>query len=93
MAKRACVISWSSSGRASKWPWTKLTDVPDLDDALVDRISEQSDAQAGGLSIRELERVRDDNLIGIVEALERTGDAGWGAGALLRDARSAMRDA
>ena len=66
--------------------------MPDLDDALVDRIAAQSDAQAGGLSIRELERIRDDNLIGIMEALERTGGSGWGAGGtLLRDARDMMR--
>ena len=78
-------------GPCLKWPWTKLTDVPDLDDALVDRIAGQSDAQAGGLSIRELERIRDDNLIGIMEALERTGESGWGAGGLLKEARRAMR--
>ncbi|MCY4284627.1 MAG: 3-hydroxyacyl-CoA dehydrogenase NAD-binding domain-containing protein [Thiotrichales bacterium] len=79
-------------GPCLKWPWTKLTDVPDLDEALVDRIAAQSDAQAAGLSIRALERIRDDNLIGIMEALERTGDAGWGAGARLREARDAMRE-
>ena len=79
-------------GPCLKWPWTKLTDVPDLDEALVDKIAEQSDTQAAGLSIRELERIRDDNLIGIMEALERTGESGWGAGTLLRDARRAMRD-
>ena len=78
-------------GPCLKWPWTKLTDVPDLDDALVDVISGQSDAQAGGLSIRELERIRDDNLIGIMEALERTGESGWGAGGLLREARDTLR--
>ena len=77
-------------GPCLKWPWTKLTDVPDLDEALVDRIAGQSDAQAAGLSIRELERIRDDNLIGIMEALERTGASGWGAGALLREARRTM---
>ena len=79
-------------GPCLEWPWTKLTDVPDLDDALVDTISNQSDAQAAGLSIRELERIRDDNLIGVMEALERTGESGWGAGALLREARRAMRE-
>ena len=79
-------------GPCLKWPWTKLTDVPDLDDALVDRIAGQSDAQARGLSIREQERIRDDNLIGIMEALERTGESGWGAGGLLRNARRTMRD-
>ena len=79
-------------GPCLAWPWTKLTDVPDLDDALVDRIARQSDEQAAGLSIRELERVRDDNLVRIMEALERTGESGWGAGALLRDARRTMRE-
>ena len=79
-------------GPCLAWPWTKLTDVPDLDDALVDRIARQSDEQAAGLSIRELERARDDNLVGIMEALERSGESGWGAGALLRDARRAMRE-
>ena len=79
-------------GPCLAWPWTKLTDVPDLDDALVDKIARQSDEQAAGLSIRELERVRDDNLVGIMEALERAGESGWGAGALLRDARRVMRE-
>ena len=78
-------------GPCLKWPWTKLTDVPGLDEAFVDRIAGQSDTQAAGLSIRELERIRDDNLIGIMEALERTGASGWGAGGLLREARDAMR--
>ena len=78
-------------GPCLQWPWTKLTDVPDLDGALVDRIAAQSDAQAGSLSIRELERIRDDNLIGIMEALERTGGSGWGAGTLLSDARRTLR--
>ena len=79
-------------GPCLQWPWTKLTDVPDLDDALVDRIADQSDTQAVGMSIRELERIRDENLIGIMEALERTGESGWGAGALLREARRVMRE-
>ena len=79
-------------GPCLKWPWTKLTEVPELDEALVDRIADQSDAQAAGLSIRELERIRDDNLIGIMEALERTEASGWGAGALLREARNSMRE-
>ena len=79
-------------GPCLAWPWTKLTDVPDLDDALIDRIAGQSDAQAAGRSIRELERIRDDNLAGIMEALERSGESGWGAGALLRETRRTMRE-
>ncbi len=74
-------------GPCLAWPWTKLTDVPELDDALIDAIAEQSDRQADGLSVRELERIRDDNLIAIMEALERSGPEGWGAGALLGEAR------
>ena len=68
-------------GPALKWPWTKLMDVPDLDDALIDRIADQSDAQSGHHSIRELERIRDDNLIGIFQALKAND---WGAGRTLR---------
>ena len=36
-------------GPALQWPWTKLTDVPELTDELVDKIAAQSDAQADGL--------------------------------------------
>lgn len=50
----------------------------DLDDALVDRIAAQSDAQSGTLSIRELERLRDGNLVAILRGL-RGRDAGAGA--------------
>jgi len=77
-------------GPCLRWPWTRLTDVPELDQALIERIAAQSDEQAGGLSIRELERIRDDNLIGIMQALEQAGASGWGAGSLLRDARELM---
>jgi carnitine 3-dehydrogenase len=34
-------------GPALKWPWTKLMDVPEFDDELVDLIAGQSDAQSG----------------------------------------------
>ena len=36
-------------GPALQWPWTKLTDVPELTDELIDTIAAQSDAQADGL--------------------------------------------
>ncbi|MBV1704090.1 MAG: carnitine 3-dehydrogenase [Hyphomicrobiales bacterium] len=74
-------------GPALKWPWTKLTDVPDLDDALVERIAAQSDAQANGRSIAELEAKRDDNLVGILLALKAND---WGAGATLRERDAAL---
>lgn len=56
-------------GPALQWPWTKLTDVPELTDELVDKITAQSDAQAGGRSIRELEQLRDDCLVALLQGL------------------------
>lgn len=67
-------------GPALKWPWSKLMDVPELDDALLDKIVAQSDAQAGSASIRELERLRDDCLVAILQGL-RTRE--YAAGAVL----------
>lgn len=65
-------------GPALAWPWTKLTDVPELTEALLDRIVEQSDAQAAGRSVRELERLRDDCLVAVMQGL-RAQDVGAGA--------------
>jgi carnitine 3-dehydrogenase len=67
-------------GPCLQWPWTKLTDVPDLDDALIDRIVEQSDAQAAGRSVSELEQERDANLVAMLKALRQEDTA---AGAFL----------
>ncbi len=81
-------------GPSLKWPWSKLMNVPDLDEALVEKIVSQSDSQADGLSIRELERIRDDNLIAILRGLKTRNDGrGWGAGAVLNDYESKLRDA
>ena len=61
-------------------------DVPEFNDELVDLIATQSDEQANGLSIRELEKIRDDNLVAIMEALSKQNKGkGWGAGALYND--------
>lgn len=62
-------------GPALKWPWTKLMDVPEFTDELVDLIAGQSDAQSGHLSIRALERKRDNNLIAMMRALKQQGNA------------------
>lgn len=73
-------------GPCLSWPWTKLMDVVDLDDELVNKIAGQSDAQSGARGIRELERIRDENLVGIMHALKSgDGGKGWGAGKLLAD--------
>lgn len=69
-------------GPALKWPWTKLMDVPEFNDELVDLVANQSDAQSGAYSIRELERIRDQNLVGFLRALK---ERNWGAGKVLRE--------
>jgi len=65
-------------GPALEWPWTKLMDVPEFTDELVDLIAGQSDAQSGHLSIRDLERLRDDNLVGIMRSLKQSGSGAGG---------------
>lgn len=69
-------------GPCLSWPWTKLMDVPEYTDELVDLIASQSDAQSGHKTIRELERERDGNLVGILRALKWQGNA---AGKLIAD--------
>ena len=69
-------------GPCLTWPWTKLMDVPEFNDELVDLIAGQSDAQSGHHTIRELERIRDRNLIGFLRVLK---DSNWGAGKVLLD--------
>ena len=76
-------------GPCLKWPWTKLMDVPELTDELVQAISDQSDAQSGMHSIRELERIRDTNLVAIMQALKAND---WGAGKTLAAWETALYD-
>ncbi|NNE53547.1 MAG: carnitine 3-dehydrogenase [Sulfitobacter sp.] len=75
-------------GPALKWPWTKLINVPDFTEELVDLIADQSDAQSGAHSIRELERIRDNNLVTMMRGLKAQN---WGAGALLNAQEKVMR--
>jgi carnitine 3-dehydrogenase len=67
-------------GPCLTWPWTRLTDVPEFNDELVELIAGQSDAQSGKYSIRELERIRDRNLVGFLRVLK---ERDWGAGRVL----------
>ena len=67
-------------GPCLKWPRTKLMDVPELTPDFIDEVGNQCETQAGGLSPRELESIRDSNLIAILQAL-KTND--WGAGRTL----------
>ncbi len=78
-------------GPCLSWPWTKLMDVPELTDELIDQIADQSDAQSGMHTIRELERIRDNNLVTILRGLKTQG---YGAGVLLnaQDARQPVAE-
>jgi carnitine 3-dehydrogenase len=67
-------------GPALQWPWSRLTDVPELTDELLNKLVEQSDVQARQRSVRELERLRDDCLVAVMQALRSQG---VGAGAVL----------
>ena len=71
-------------GPTLEWPWTKLMDTPPFTDELVDRIVEQSDEQSGAHDVRELERIRDRNLVGFLRVLEGHR---WGAGNVVADQR------
>ncbi|MBX2836351.1 MAG: hypothetical protein KTR35_05820 [Gammaproteobacteria bacterium] len=75
-------------GPCLSWPWTKLMDVPELDDDLVNKIAKQSDEQSGSYSIRELEAIRDKNLVEIMQVLKNND---WGAGAHLNEIESTLK--
>jgi carnitine 3-dehydrogenase len=77
-------------GPCLKWPWTKLMDVPELTEELAQEIADQSDAQSGHLTIRELERKRDKNLIAMMRALKQQGTA---SGRLINAHQKGMRPA
>ncbi len=77
-------------GPCLTWPWTKLMDVPEFNDELVDLIAGQSDAQSGHHSIRELEAIRDRNLVGFLRSLK---ERDWGAGRVLNAHDAVLRQA
>ncbi len=74
-------------GPALQWPWTHLTDVPELTDELLDRIAAQSDAQAGGAPVRDLERLRDRCLVAVLQGLR---EVPYGAGEVLASYEAAL---
>ena len=64
-------------GPSLKWPWTKLMDVPELTDELLEKIVSQSESVSPDASTSELERIRDDCLVDVLLAL-RTHAVGAG---------------
>ncbi|MBX9643190.1 MAG: thioesterase family protein, partial [Novosphingobium sp.] len=74
-------------GPAMEWPWTKLV-APKLTDELIDRVATQSDEQAGTVSLREYEALRDNCLVDVIHALERSDFA---AGAVAKAYRESLK--
>ncbi len=74
-------------GPALEWPWTKLMDTPEWTPELVDRIVDQSDQQSGAHDVRELERIRDRNVVGFLAMLEENQ---WAAGRSLAAQRETL---
>jgi carnitine 3-dehydrogenase len=56
-------------GPALHWPWTRHI-APPLTEELIDRLVEGTQEQAAGRSIAELERLRDDYLVAVMDALQ-----------------------
>lgn len=73
-------------GPAMEWPWTKLV-APKLTDELIDRVAAQSDEQAGDVSLREYEALRDNCLVDVIHALERNDFA---SGAVAKAYRASL---
>ena len=62
-------------------PWTRLP-APELTEELIEKMASGTEHQAAGRSVKELERLRDDCLVSVMQALRRHG---VGAGATLAE--------
>ncbi|MYD96545.1 MAG: L-carnitine dehydrogenase [Gammaproteobacteria bacterium] len=74
-------------GPTLKQPWTRL-EAPELTAELVDKLVAGAEKQAAGRRVKELERLRDDCLVSIMEALRGHR---VGAGATLADNQQRLR--
>jgi carnitine 3-dehydrogenase len=64
-------------------------DTPDFTPELVDTIVAQSDEQSGAHDVRELERIRDKNIVGFLKVLETNN---WAAGKAVAAQRARSTD-
>ncbi|MDA9505219.1 hypothetical protein XI09_11075 [Bradyrhizobium sp. CCBAU 11386] len=67
-------------GPGLKWPWTKLTDVPELTDSFVNKLVKQTDARDENPTGPELEQKRDECLVAVLQGLRSQN---YGAGETL----------
>lgn len=71
------------------WPLSKLADAPEITGAFLDKLAEQSDAQAENLTALELEEKRDDCLVAVLRGLRVEG---YGAGETLARWEQGLRN-
>ncbi|MGY4230109.1 carnitine 3-dehydrogenase [Bradyrhizobium sp. USDA 4503] len=76
-------------GPMLKRPWTKLTDVPELTDAFLNKLAEQSASRGENLTSLEIEQKRDDCYVAILQGLRAQG---YGAGETLARWEQGLRD-
>jgi carnitine 3-dehydrogenase len=76
-------------GPALKWPWTHLMDTPELTDQLLDRIEEQSNAQANGATLADLTALRDACLVSVMHGLAENN---YAAGEVLNAYEKALKN-
>lgn len=73
-------------GPALELPWTKLK-APELTEDLIDKMVTGTEEQLAGITIKQMERLRDDCLIAIMEALQTFNE---GAGRVLKENRARL---
>lgn len=75
-------------GPALKLPWTKLV-APELTDELIDKMVEGTNEQSEGTDFRELEALRDNCLVSIMEALS---EYDYASGKILKQDRAIQKE-
>lgn len=75
-------------GPALKLPWTKL-EAPELTEELIDKMVKGTDEQSQGLDLRELEKLRDNCIVSIMEALS---EYEYASGKILKQDREIQKE-
>lgn len=70
-------------------PWRKLADAPELTEAFLDKLAEQSEARDDNQAIPELQQKRDDCLVAVLQGLRAQG---YGAGKTFSRWEKELRD-
>ncbi|WP_051448316.1 3-hydroxyacyl-CoA dehydrogenase NAD-binding domain-containing protein [Bradyrhizobium sp. WSM1417] len=86
VAMRHLIEKWEPELRS---PWTKYTNMPEHDEAFIDKLAMQSEAREDKLTVAELEQKRDDCLVAVLHGLRTQC---YGAGETLTRWEKGLRD-